>query len=771
MLDHLSFQLGVDRRVAPVTLSISSGQNTIGYFSEDENTHVFAREPEATGVSTVLLKASPGSDTMGMVFQIMREGQTAWSTNNSVLALIIAIAQCVDPALAASLADGSASPEEIKALASKLSEADPGIQALCDSLDPASKADVAILLGLLGQISTDPTNLTSLLNLMNIKDFGSLAALTAKVADLSVSPIAFYGKTQVMLLPSIGNYWVRVVPFDNVLNMETSDIPTKISVVPVEADIVKITQISLDANGDGDIADRYEKGDYSVEPPELYKIFFADDDQATLTAGIVHRTGNPFSVTFQYALQSAPDEWQDIKTVPWDKQSDTIELDWVFGTGLKTAFQSLFEASADKTQPLVFVRAVATNELKLTDPSPYVAEVLLDEVRAVPFSLLLRAGLSMFSIPVANSQASIAGGEPVAMEQVGDLKTLLGEDTPVYYYSASGGKFEEAPVDMEITGDQALITMLLEDTIVKFEGEGWPGDINLVAGLNMFAVPLDADQTVADLKALLGEGAPVYYYHSAEGKFQEAADDMPIEGGMGYITIMLEPTTISIAGNPWENEGVSPPLAPSFFDPTATLLMEVKGNVINADTDAAFNDLSVIVRHQSSNAVITDTTDGDGQFSAVFLDIFKNQSYRIGDVFKIDIQSNSGDIRFEPMQYTVTQEDVKRGRIILSNLTVKAIPKYSKLLQNWPNPFNPETWIPFQLSKDADVTLTIYDIQGRLVRRLDVGYIPAGIYSTKHNAIYWNGTNDSGERVSSGIYFYHIQAGKFSASRKMVILK
>jgi hypothetical protein len=153
------------------------------------------------------------------------------------------------------------------------------------------------------------------------------------------------------------------------------------------------------------------------------------------------------------------------------------------------------------------------------------------------------------------------------------------------------------------------------------------------------------------------------------------------------------------------------------------------------------------------------------------LDIFNNQSYRVGDVFKIDIHSNSGDIRFEPIQYTVTQEDVKLGRIILSNLTAKAIPKYSKLLQNWPNPFNPETWIPFQLSKDADVTLTIYDIQGRLVRRLDLGYIPAGIYSTKHNAIYWNGTNDFGERVSSGVYFYHIQAGGFSASRKMVILK
>jgi hypothetical protein len=783
LMDSLNVQLGVDRRVAPVTLSISNGQNTIGYFREDDNTHVFARAPEATAVSTVFLKASPGDpDTVGMLFQIMREGQTAWSTNNSVLALIIALAQCVDPELAKSLADGSVSPEEIKVLASKLSEADPGINALCASLSPESKADVKILLELFGQISADPTNLTSLLNLMNVKDFSGLMAFATKFADLSVSPIAFYGKTQVMLLPTKeGNYWVRVVPFDSVLNAETSDVPARISVVPVEADIVKITQISLDVNGDGDVDDPKEKGDYSVEPPEPYTIFFADDEKATLTASIVYRTVNPFDVVFQYALQSAPDEWQDIKTVTWDalkgkQQGDTVEVDWVFGAELRTAFKNLFEANPEAVknkQPLVFVRAVATNRLGVTDTSPYVADVLLDEVRAVSFSLLLRAGLSMFSIPLANSQASIADGAPVAIKKVSDLKTLLGEDTPVYYYSASGGKFEQAPVEMEITGDLSLITMLLEDTIVKFVGQGWPGKIDLVAGLNMFAVPLNANQKVSDLKALLGEGAPVYYYYRAEGKFQEATDDMPIEGGVGYITIMLEPKTISIDGIPWENEGVPPELlaAPSFFDPMSTLLMEVKGNVINANTDTAFNGLSVTVRHLSSNAVITDTTDDDGQFSAVFLDIFNNQSYRVGDVFKIDIHSNSGDIRFEPIQYTVTQEDVKLGRIILSNLTAKAIPKYSKLLQNWPNPFNPETWIPFQLSKDADVTLTIYDIQGRLVRRLDLGYIPAGIYSTKHNAIYWNGTNDFGERVSSGVYFYHIQAGGFSASRKMVILK
>jgi hypothetical protein len=396
------------------------------------------------------------------------------------------------------------------------------------------------------------------------------------------------------------------------------------------------------------------------------------------------------------------------------------------------------------------------------------------------FTCTLVPGLNMISIPLANSEATVNDGEPVVIEKIGDLKTLLDEDTPIYYYNTIEGKFKEAPMDMEITGELGLIVMLLEEVTVTFKGKDWPGDIDLVMGLNMFAVPLDSPQTetVGDLKALLEEGAPIYYYNTIEGKFKKVEEDtMPIEGGVGYITMLLKEATLSIDGEPWENEGAPPaPPAPSGFNLTSTPLMEVKGIVINKSTGTAFNGLSVIVRHIDSGAVITDTTGSsnvnDGQFSAVFLNLLNNQSFKVGDVFKIDIHSsNNGNIGFEPIQHTATQEDIKLGRINLGDLTIRTIPKHSKLMQNWPNPFNPETWIPFQLSKSDEVIVTIYDIHGRVVRKLDLGYTPAGIYDKKPNAIYWNGTNDFGERVSSGVYFYHIQAGEFSASRKMAILK
>ena len=95
----------------------------------------------------------------------------------------------------------------------------------------------------------------------------------------------------------------------------------------------------------------------------------------------------------------------------------------------------------------------------------------------------------------------------------------------------------------------------------------------------------------------------------------------------------------------------------------------------------------------------------------------------------------------------------------------------TSLLRNYPNPFNPETWIPYQLAAPADVTLTIYDVNGQLVRRLALGHQPPGVYQSKSRAAYWDGKNDQGERVASGLYFYTLQAGDFSATGKMLILK
>lgn len=104
--------------------------------------------------------------------------------------------------------------------------------------------------------------------------------------------------------------------------------------------------------------------------------------------------------------------------------------------------------------------------------------------------------------------------------------------------------------------------------------------------------------------------------------------------------------------------------------------------------------------------------------------------------------------------------------------TLEMLPaEQTSLLGNYPNPFNPETWIPYQLAEAADVTLTIYGANGQLVRTLALGHQAAGVYHRKGRAAYWDGKNDFGERVASGLYFYTLTAGDFTATGRMLIVK
>ena len=99
------------------------------------------------------------------------------------------------------------------------------------------------------------------------------------------------------------------------------------------------------------------------------------------------------------------------------------------------------------------------------------------------------------------------------------------------------------------------------------------------------------------------------------------------------------------------------------------------------------------------------------------------------------------------------------------------LPIETSLLPNYPNPFNPETWIPYQLAKPTEVSVSIYAADGKLVRILGLGYKQAGIYQSKARAAYWDGKNAQGEPVASGIYFYTLKTGDFSATKKMLIRK
>ena len=143
------------------------------------------------------------------------------------------------------------------------------------------------------------------------------------------------------------------------------------------------------------------------------------------------------------------------------------------------------------------------------------------------------------------------------------------------------------------------------------------------------------------------------------------------------------------------------------------------------------------------------------------------------------ITERAADVSRETVETWITAvQTVSDGSLLFSaaltnlkHLLEPLPPEQTRLLANYPNPFNPETWIPYRLAEDAFVTLTIYDGAGQIVRTLDVGHRVAAVYESRSKAIYWDGRNEFGEQVASGVYFYHLSTGDYSATRKMLILK
>ena len=119
-----------------------------------------------------------------------------------------------------------------------------------------------------------------------------------------------------------------------------------------------------------------------------------------------------------------------------------------------------------------------------------------------------------------------------------------------------------------------------------------------------------------------------------------------------------------------------------------------------------------------------------------------------------------------------TQNGIAVLEQLLTALTLaEKLPEETALLANYPNPFNPETWMPYQLAKPAEVNISIHSVDGKLIRTLELGHLPAGIYHNKSRAAYWDGRNKFGESVASGVYFYTFTIGGFTATRKMIIRK
>ena len=408
------------------------------------------------------------------------------------------------------------------------------------------------------------------------------------------------------------------------------------------------------------------------------------------------------------------------------------------------------------------------------------------------FTMTIPAGVHLIHVPLDVQEIN---GMDASIDTVADLYAALGDSVNFIislgadgtWNSYLGASSDGTAADAAIGADTGLVAVMSSAATLKLAGKAHGVDgisgISLSAGQNLVGVPLDSAQLnmISDVLAL-GITSVVVSNAAGDGfhTISQAGDmgDGPVVGGRGYIAISGITVNLPVTGEAWEDaDDMAEMTAAATNGMTAsapsigvrTPVLHVQGKLIDNAGMVARDGLTVTVRNVTSGMTLgTETVTDEYSMTFVKLDTL---AAKVGDV--IEIKADSGDARLgvRPVQYVVTAEDVLRNSISLPDLVTYEIPALTELLANYPNPFNPETWIPFRLAKDANVTLSIYGTYGSLVRTIDIGFTPAAVYEGRSDAIYWDGRNDFGEQVASGIYFYHLTAGDFSATRKMVIVK
>jgi hypothetical protein len=247
-------------------------------------------------------------------------------------------------------------------------------------------------------------------------------------------------------------------------------------------------------------------------------------------------------------------------------------------------------------------------------------------------------------------------------------------------------------------------------------------------------------------------------------------DGFAIEGGRGYIVNVINSKEIVFTGTAWSNAPSK--LAPNNVSKTNWAFV-VCGTILDGDRIGQNDNLAVAVKNIRTGKLIESEAGQveNGRYSVAFVDMSKNSVINSGDSLAIYLKDNAKGITSKPIVQKVIISDLDKSFVNVPLNTKYFIPEKSVLLQNYPNPFNPETWIPYQLKEDTNVVIRIYSSSGSLVRTMNLGYKLAGFYEGKERAVYWDGKNEFGESVSSGVYFYNIQAGSFTATKKMIVKK
>ncbi|MFC1712722.1 PKD domain-containing protein [Candidatus Poribacteria bacterium] len=334
---------------------------------------------------------------------------------------------------------------------------------------------------------------------------------------------------------------------------------------------------------------------------------------------------------------------------------------------------------------------------------------------------------------VVNYSYSSAGNYEVTLAVTGALGATASISKPITIDAGIKGDVSD---DGKISSNDAVLTLrIVAGLAAPTDYQKWASDVNGDGRTG-------SDDAILVLRKAIGSAAP---------------DASAIVSGGGLTTIALadmhgaagEKITVPLEVD--NTEDVAGGQASIIYDPAVLRAVDVSSDagilLVSSTTEAGAINIAF-----AGSGTLKDQTIARIEFHILADDISPLSLQQVELYGPTALPLNSRSIDREFRSWTMPSER-------------------DELLQNFPNPFNPETWIPYQLKEDRHVTIRIYGAAGNLVRQLDMGHKPAGLYVNRDKAAYWDGNNSAGETVASGVYFYSIQAGDFHATRKLTVLR
>ena len=259
------------------------------------------------------------------------------------------------------------------------------------------------------------------------------------------------------------------------------------------------------------------------------------------------------------------------------------------------------------------------------------------------------------------------------------------------------------------------------------------------------------------------------YWTNARGRVQSA--NLDGSGIKNVVEGLISPSKIAIGGANTETTTTAKKATTPAKKDNAKYDVNGDGKVDNTDASLVASGLD------TGNAKYDVNSDGTVNFLDLLL-IFDNRdddAAAAPAIVGMKLNAVQIDRIEEQIDLLIATNDrspaAMRTLVYMQQLLATARPEKTQLFANYPNPFNPETWLPYELATDTHVKITIYNTQGVVIRTLQFGHQSAGYYTERDRAAYWDGRNALGEQVASGLYFYQLETDEMSSMRKMVILK